>query len=376
MHHHHDYWWRFFPRKELTQVYISTGLRAFALSLIGLFIPLYLYQELGYSFTQTIGFYLFFSVVLAVTTPLAAKFAARYGIKHTVGVSVPLYMIFVLLLYLLPEYKISLLLISAFFGASIAFYWMGMHLVFHHASHRRHRGEEIGKRGAATILGSTIGPVLGGGIISIAGFKVVFLVVLVILLCSAAVLFRSKENHVRYHFSVRSVLNRKHWRDSLFFVSRGTHAMAEGVIWPLFVFVILGSYVSLGAMGSLISAISIVLLWVVGKYSDRDHVDKRRIVRIATLFDSAVWILRSLVTTVAGVFVSTGIAAFTYGIRESPLGALEYDKARGEAAPYFVSREIFICLGRILLLTIVLMTNSLSGGMLAQGIANFAAFLF
>ena len=83
-----------------------------------------------------------------------------------------------------------------------------------------------------------------------------------------------------------------------------------------------------------------------------------------------------MVTTIGGVFTSTSLAALTYGIRESPLGALEYDKAQGEAASYFVTREIFICLGRILILTVVLMTNSLSGGLLFQGVINLAAFLF
>ncbi len=374
MIHHHEYWWRFFPAKELTRVYLSMALRAFALSLISLFIPLYLYAELGYSFNQTIGFFIFYSVILAITSPIAAKFAARYGVKHTVLVSVPLYMLFVLFLYLLSFYSLSLLLISALAGASISFYWMGMHLVFHHASHRNHRGEEVGKRGSATIIGSVLGPVVGGGIISIAGFGAVFSVVLAVLLLSIIVLWGSTENHVTYTFSVRSILDRKHWKDSLFFVSRGTHVIAEGVIWPLFVFVILGSYISLGAMGSLLSVVSIALLWSVGKYSD--HANRRRIVRITTVFDSVVWIVRGIVTTAGEVFAMTGIAALTHGIRESPLGAMEYDKARGQVAAYFVSREIFVCLGRILLLTMVLLTNSLSGGLLFQGIINLAALLF
>ncbi len=374
MIHHQEYWWRFFPAKELTRVYVSMALRAFALSLISLFIPLYLYAELGYSFDQTIGFFIFYSVVLAITSPLAATFSARYGVKHTILVSVPLYMLFVLLLHLLYYFPISLLLLSALAGASVSFYWMGMHLAFHHASHRNHRGEEVGKRSSATVAGSILGPLVGGIIISLAGFKIVFGLVLVILLLSILVLGGSTENHINYNFSVRSILNRKHWKDSLFFVSRGTHVIAEGVIWPLFVFVILGSYASLGAMGSLLSVVSIALLWSVGKYSD--HANKRRIVRVATVFDSLVWIIRGIVTTTGEVFAMTGIAALTHGVRESPLGAMEYDKARGQVAAYFVSREIFVCLGRVLLLTVVLLTNSLSGGLLFQGIINLAALLF
>ncbi len=72
----------------------------------------------------------------------------------------------------------------------------------------------------------------------------------------------------------------------------------------------------------------------------------------------------------------TILASLVRAAHESPTGALEYDKAKGQVAAYFVNREIFICLGRILLLTIVMMTNSLTGGFIVQAIANFASFLF
>ena len=58
-HHNEHFWWRFFPHKELTQVYISSAIRSFAISLIGLFIPLYLYVERGFSLQQTLYFFIF-----------------------------------------------------------------------------------------------------------------------------------------------------------------------------------------------------------------------------------------------------------------------------------------------------------------------------
>ncbi|SRR3989344_1117127 len=371
---HNEFWWRFFPEKELTQVYLSTAIRSFAISLLGIFIPLYLYLELNFSFEQTISFFIFYSVIFAVATPLAAKFSATYGVKHSVLVSVPFYLAFVALLYLLPYFNIPLLLISALMGMSQAFYWLGMHLVFHHVSDHDHRGEEVGARTSMTVISGMIGPFLGGLLITFFGFKALFLLTAILLFLSALVLFKSKEGRVRYHFSFKSVLNRDHWKDSLFFVSRGTAVIANGVIWPLFVFVILGSYTSLGLTGSLFAGLSAILLWVIGKYSD--HSDKRKIIRLTTIFDSAVWVLRAFVVTVPHVFAVTALAALTTGTREAPLGALEYDKARGEIAAYFVSREVFICLGRILLLTVVLLFGNLSSGLLFQAIANLAVFLF
>ncbi len=206
------------------------------------------------------------------------------------------------------------------------------------------------------------------------GFKAVFGLAAAVLFVSAFLLLRHKENHVSYHFSFTSMLDKKHWKDSLFFVSRGTHIIADGVLWPLFIFFILKSYFSIGIVGSLMSLSSVILFWGVGRYSD--HTDRRRIIRWTSVLDSIIWIAITLVHTTVQVFGITILSSFVRAAHESPTGALEYDKAKGQVAAYFVNREIFICLGRILLLTIVMITNSLTGGFIVQAVANFASFLF
>ena len=374
MHHHHDFWWRFVPKEKLVQIYSSMALRSFALSLLGIFLPLYLYQEIGFSFEQMLFFYIFYPTILAVTCPLAAKFCARYGVKHSVLLSMPLYIAFLILLYFMPVFRTPLIVLGTLVGLSLAFYWMGMHQIFHHASDYKHRGEEFGRRRALMVLGTFFGPLVGGVLIKFVGFQIVFGIASLLLLVSAGILFLSEEEHPKYHFSLRSITSKDNWKNSLFFVSRGTELIASGVIWPLFIFVILGDYFSLGIVGSLLAGISAVLVWLSGKHSD--HIGKRKIIRWVSGFETLSWILRAMVTTAAHVFGATIFAAITSGIRISPIGAREYDKAQGEIAAYFVSREVFICLGRILMVVFILMTNSLAGGLVFQGFASLAALLF
>ena len=374
MVNHHQFWWRFFPKKELTQIYFSVALRSFAISLISIFIPLYLYQEKGLSFEQTLLFFIFYSVVFAVTTPLAAKFASRFGIKHSIIVGVPLYMLFVTMMNYSSSTIMQLLLTSASLGASQAFYWMGMHLVFFHASHPEHRGEEVGIRSGVTVLSTMLGPFIGGLLITFVGFNAVFGLTAFILSASVVVLLLNGDGYASYHFSMRTVFDPKYWKDSLFFVSRGSHVIVQGVIWPLFIFFILKSYLSMGVIGSLMSLSSAVLFWGVGRYSD--HADKRKIMRWGSVLESGMWVIMGLIKTVPQVFIVTIASSLVSAIRESPTGALEYDKAKGQVAAYFVNREVFICLGRILALSIVLATSSLAQGMFFQAFANFAAFLF
>ena len=125
MHHNHHLLWHFRPKKELTQVYLCLMLRNFAFSLLGLFVPLYLYIELSYTLSQTLYFYVFYAVIFAISTPIAAKFAARFGVKHTILLSVPFYLTFVLLLQLLSSIAIPLMVVAAFLGLAICFFLDG-----------------------------------------------------------------------------------------------------------------------------------------------------------------------------------------------------------------------------------------------------------
>ncbi|MFH1829034.1 MAG: MFS transporter [Nanoarchaeota archaeon] len=349
-------------------------IRSFAISLISLFIPLYLYKEIGYTLNETLLFFIFYSIAFAVTTPLAAKFSARFGMKHSILFSIPFFLVFIILMYLLPTIHTPLFIIGFFLGAYVSFYWMGFHLVFYHDSDHKHRGEEYGKRASFSIIGTMLGPVIGGTLIEFFGFYSVFILSSVLLFVSAFFLFLSKDNHIRYHFSIKLLFDKKYWRNSLFFISRGTYDIVAGVIWPLFIFFILNDYLALGFIGSIFSGISAVLIWLMGKYSD--HIEKRKIIRWITGFESLSWLIRALVTTISQVFSITILGAVVYGIFETPIGALEYDNAKRNVTPYFVSREIFICLGRILLLCFVLITDSLTGGLIFHGFANLMALLF
>ena len=149
--------------------------------------------------------------------------------------------------------------------------------------------------------------------------------------------------------------------------------MTAGVIWPLFIFSILGDYFSLGIVGSVTAGVSGILIWIMGEYSD--HTNKRKIIRWSVAFESLSWFIRAAVNTIAGVFGATIFGALVHGVIESPMGALEYDKIKGKMAYYFVSREVFICLGRILVILVVLISDSLMGGMIFNGIISFAALL-
>ncbi|MBU1111813.1 MAG: MFS transporter [archaeon] len=372
---HHYHWWRYFRGKEMNQIYISVALRSLAISLISIFVPMYLYNELGYTLAETLVFYIFYAVIFAISTPFTAKFACKYGFKHSVLLSAPMYVMYFFLLYQLDTYQIPLVLIAGLLGLGMSFFWMGMHLEFKKVSHKNHRGEEVGKREAVAILATLLGPLAGGALIKFVNFHIVFILASVLLLISALFLFASSERHVPYHFSVKSIFDKRYWRSSLFFVYRGMFAMTNGVIWPLFIFMSLSDYFTVGILGSVAAIGTSILMVFTGKLSDHKF-KKRTIIKWFVPFESLSWIVRGFLTTFSGFLGVTMFHSITYGAMSSPMSAREYNHTRDNAVEYFITREIFICLGRILVLCFLLLTASFVSSFVLVGAASFLAVLF
>jgi len=376
MHHHEHFWWKFFPKKEMTEIYISVAIRAFALSLLSLFVPLYLYIELGYGLSVVLGFFIVYALVFALATPGAAKIAARIGLKHCILLSVPMHVIYYFLLYGLKSYPIPVYLVSVFFGLGNAFFWIAFHIEFAKVSDHNHRGEEVGKRQAVGLAAWLVGPLVGGVLIDWIGFGFVFVLASVLLFFSAIFLFFSKEVHIPFKFSLKDVLNREYLRDGLVFISRGIWDISTWVLWPMFIFFILKNYTSLGILGSVFGAVTSVMVFYVGKASDKR--DKRKLIRIG-LVDSLTWWLRPLAASVAQVFGFTVFSGLAYVFVQVPLMVLVYDKAqkkKEELVEFFIWREIFLCVGRVLVLLVVLLTGKFVYGFVLTGISNFAYLLF
>src|SRR3989338_5103928 len=124
---HNWHFFHFFKSRELNEMYVSIAIRAFALSLIGVFVPVYLYK-IGYPLFSVFLFYAiqsFFQIIFSIP---AAKFSSRYGIKHSMLISVPFLIVFFFLLYSIENVAIPLTLLALFGGISTSMFWVPYHI--------------------------------------------------------------------------------------------------------------------------------------------------------------------------------------------------------------------------------------------------------
>src|SRR5680860_321733 len=98
LHHNNHHIHQFLKNKEMNEMYLSYGIFNFALGLISVFIPIYLYK-IGYSIPLILFFFFLNSLAFVAFSYLGVKIVSRLGVKHTMLLSGTVLIFFLCLLY-------------------------------------------------------------------------------------------------------------------------------------------------------------------------------------------------------------------------------------------------------------------------------------
>lgn len=256
--------------REVLELFLSVAFQDFAVALFALFEPIYLYS-IGYSLPRIVAFYLIIYVVYFAILPLGGKFAERFGFEHSIGASFVFLFLYLLALYFIPSIPLLFYVAPVVVAVYKILYWPSYHANFSKYGKRKAFGKEVGLASVVYIFVNILGPLIGGFIVQWFGFPVLFFVVALILLLAVVPMFTTKERFTRKSFS---------YIDSYrFFFSKAmrrltvslmglSNEIIEVVIWPIFLFVIVREYSSLGIIGSIAGIGGAFIVLFVGKAAD------------------------------------------------------------------------------------------------------------
>ena len=229
---------KFLFNRELSEMYVSVALRDLALSMYGIFVPLYLFVDLNYSLNKVLLFFLLYAVSVTLSVIPAAKFTSRYGIKHGILISMFLLIIYNIALVTLPYHNLFFIpaIISGF---STSFYWINFHADFAKFSDKKNRGREVSIWFITAYASILLGPILGSIIITYLGFITLFVIVSLIFMLSAIPLFLSSEVYEPIKFSLKDIISRSHLKEIYFYITYGIRMTVSMVVFPLYIFFLL-----------------------------------------------------------------------------------------------------------------------------------------
>jgi len=337
-------------------MYVTIALNSFAENLIALFVPIFLWQ-LEYSLIQIILFYLLWSVFWIFISPLAVYFISKKGVKHTIFYSSFFLIAYYLGLNYLEQAPMLFYIIPIFAALRSAFFWLGWHINFiEHADSKKQSGE-IAVIQTISIVSNFLTPFIGGAIIFLLSWHWIYIIGSIILFLSVWPLLKTKDVKEKIDFDVKEIFSwlkcKKHWKINLSFFGYSAEVIIGRMLWPIFLFIIIGAVSEVGALISLTMIASVIVLYLTGRLSDK--ISKRKLIKISTLFYSLAWIGRIFAQSAAYVFAIDTYKHISGKMLVVPWTARSYDLAKKENFfEFIVAREIVFRLSRIIILPILI----------------------
>ncbi|NQZ84124.1 MAG: MFS transporter [Nanoarchaeales archaeon] len=334
-----------FSNKGMNHFYISYSIRSFALSLITLFIPLYL-LKLNYAIKEIFLFFAIGYLVHILILIPVVFLAKKIGIIKTMLTSIIFIISFYFALYNIQTYELSIPFVAILFGLNSSLFWTSYHLYIANKGSSKNNGKELGMLKNFSSICSALGPVIGGMLLFLINFKFLFIISSFLLLFSIYPLFKVNEIYLYYTFNFKKIFLTQKIGDYFALIGFGIENHADEVMWPIFIFIsVISSYQLFGFLFSFTFMISIFFTYFIGYYTDKN---KNKLLKIGAILNSINWILRIFSKTTLTIFLVNISAKISDSITNISFDAICYEKARNQGIVNFIIfREFFILIGTV-----------------------------
>lgn len=273
-------------RGEITA---ALTIKAFGLSFVSIFIPIYLYN-LGYSLQEILIYFIIDYGLRGLLQPAMGWYIGKFGPKHGLLISALSNVVLMALLATQSVYQWPLFLLAAVSAVTFGFHFLAAFVdLALLGGGKKHLGRRVGQLTQAVLIATAIGPVAGGYIGSLYGLAVSLVIACSLVVLSMVPLILSHEPHVPRRISLKSFPYSAILPDVISMAGRGIDNRSANVLWPFAVFLVLGSIAEVGALTSLTFVIVLVGARLATSLADR-HA--RRLIKLGSAFTAALHVLR------------------------------------------------------------------------------------
>ncbi|MDP3057639.1 MAG: MFS transporter, partial [bacterium] len=253
--------------KELKNFYISVSLYSFAFAIISLFIPLYLFEK-GFSISLIFWFYAISQAGRLLSLPIAAHLSSIYGAKKMIGTALIFQIIYFVFLHKIDYLSINFFASALILGVVQSFLWPPYWIHLSKISPNENRGKILGRLNIFIAIATAISPLIGGIVIANYGFGSAFLLTAILIMPSIALLLSTPEVSKIRKINFKLVSLRKIYPDLIANGFDNIQLYLYNALWPIFIFIIIPQYKSIGFIQTVSLVISIAVFYFVGVWVD------------------------------------------------------------------------------------------------------------
>ncbi len=325
---------------QLGELYVSTSMSSLAKSLVGIFIPVYLYRY-GYTVADIAAFYTVVFGARIIVDNVVGWLVGEYGPKHLMILGNMFLVLNLYILATLDSHHWSLLLIALTQVFSTSPFFVAYHVAFSKIHSSASGGRQIGNMFKLIKMASAAGPIIGGLAASVFGLSSVLYVSMAIVVLSVAPLLLSPEPvRAHQHIYTRNFPWRMIRFDVLSNVGLAADQLVSMVVWPLFIAIYIFTdkvYLGVGVVTSVGLVVSVLLISLYGRMIDSGK--GARLLNAAVTMQSAMHLLRLLVGSPSLVLATNMIGEpLSSGVR------MPYVKGVYDAASSYEGyRIVYLC---------------------------------
>ncbi len=234
-----------------------------------IFIPIYLYR-LHFSITEIMGYFLIFAIAWGLLQYPIMRFSNFIGFNRAMGISMIIQGIHVVMLATIPIYHWPLWLVASVWAILVAMYWPNFRACFAKSLLHKKVGPSVGLSIALLLLAYGLAPVFGGAIATQFGIFMLYILAMVLFVSASIPLFSGREIIKRQPFDLKAIKWRRIWKDLVANMGSEVDDTIGAFIWPLFIFLLIPSYIGVG----ILSSVSVIACMLIAFYVGHKEVSK------------------------------------------------------------------------------------------------------
>lgn len=366
----------------VVSLYSNRLIKGLASGLLGLFLPVFLYQIYDSINFVLLYYGLIYFLYLLFAAP-GAMIATRLSFRRSMMLSIVFGIVtYVGLIYIESNVFLitSLLIITG--TIERALYWVPFHSGVGKFVDQKIRGRTLSLFSSVGSLMTIVLPVAAGFIIAAYGFDVLFVIAILLYISSLIPMLTMQPINEFYTFGyiqTWKVLFHKRDRKILItYVAEGAVDFINFLIWPIFIWQLLdGNYQVVGIVASLVVLVTILLKLIMGNFTDK--LDKKKLLRYGTILYSIGWLLKIFVHTASQIFVVSTYHSLSGVAMRTPFDTIRYEKSADAGHyidEYTVMREMSLNIGRVLMAIFLFILFNFVGGLTIAFAIAAVAVLF
>lgn len=346
------------------QLFISKRLiHGAAAALLGIFVPIFLYKTTGERFYIVGGYYALLSFFYALLLVPGMYVTNKIGFSRSLvlgGVcAIVLYTLMIFMnetnyMYILPPLTVAIV-------AFRIWHWVPYHVDFSLFTKAGERGRMVSLSMATIAFMGVIGPILAGFIIKNTSYNTLFAIAVGFLVAATISYAFVPETNTKFTWSYRQTFSKLFSKEysgaSMGEFANGAETVVTLIVWPIFLYEILnGDVFEIGAVSTIIVAITIVIQLIAGKYLDAKAGNHERALKIGSTLYAIGWVFKIFVLSAAQVFFVGLYHNIVKIFTKTPFSAILYDMSAEQGKyidEFTVVKEIAHHMGRAASLLVI-----------------------